>query len=259
MKALFEQLPMETALYYGDTAHVPYGGRDPGELRGFALSISDYLIRMGCKMIIIACNTSTALAYEIIRARSPVPVVGVIEPGISCALREDRTGSIGVIATQATVQSGVYQRMLAREAPERDAYVAACPPFVPLVEAGKVKGPEASKAVRECLAPLKAQGVRSLILGCTHYPFLSETIQAYMGDEVSLINPAWETVRQVKTILFEKQYLKMLRGLPEHQFVCSGDPGQFARSGSFFLGKEIRNVSRALLAPVPMATTGRTR
>jgi glutamate racemase len=256
MKALCDQLPMEEILYYGDTAHVPYGGRDPGELKGFALSISDYLIRMGCKMIIIACNTSTALAYELIRARSPVPVVGVIEPGVRCALREDGDGPIGVIATQATVRSGVYQRMLAREAPGRASYVAACPPFVPLVEAGQVNGPEAAKAVRECLAPLKAQGIQSLILGCTHYPFLTETIQGYMGDEVSLINPAWETVRQAKSILFEKQYLKMLRGLPEHRFVCSGDPDQFACSGSFFLGREIQNVGQALLAPASMAAGG---
>jgi glutamate racemase len=247
MKALSQQLPMEAVLYYGDTAHVPYGGRDPNELRGFALRISDYLIRRGCKMIIIACNSSTALAYELINARSPVPVVGVIEPGIRSALRTGGSGPIGVIATQATAQSGVYQRILAREAPERKSYVIACPPFVPLVEAGKVSGAEAAKAVRECLAPLKDKGIHSLIFGCTHYPFLSEAIQSFMGAGVRLIDPAWETVNQAKTILFEKKYLKMLRGLPEHQFVCSGDPDQFIYYGSFFLGTEIQDVKRVVL------------
>jgi glutamate racemase len=247
MKALYKQLPMEAVLYYGDTAHVPYGGRDPKELQGFALRISDYLIRRGCKMIIIACNTSTALAYELINARSPVPVVGVIEPGIRSALKEGGNGPIGVIATQATAQSGVYQRILAREAPERQSYVVACPPFVPLVEAGKITGAEAAEAVRECLTPLKDKGIHSLIFGCTHYPFLSALIQSFLGNGVRLIDPAWETVNQAKAILFEKKYLKMLRGLPEQRFVCSGDPGQFTYSGSFFLGTEIQNVKQVIL------------
>jgi glutamate racemase len=247
MKALYEQLPMEAVLYYGDTAHVPYGGRDPNELRGFALRISDYLIRSGCKMIIIACNSSTSLAYELISARSPAPVVGVIEPGIHCALKEGGIGPIGVIATQATAQSGVYQRILAREAPERKSYVVACPPFVPLVEAGKVNGPEVARAVRKCLAPLKDKEIHSLIFGCTHYPFLSEEIRSFLGNGVRLIDPAQETVNRAKTILFEKKYLKMLRGLPEYRFVCSGDPARFAHLGSFFLGTEIQNVNQVVL------------
>jgi glutamate racemase len=240
-------LPSEAVLYYGDTAHVPYGGRNPEELKGFALQISDYLIRKGCKMLIIACNTSTALAYEQICARSPVPVVGVIEPGVRSALEiEGVAGPIGVIATQATVQSGAYQRVLAREAPGREAVVVACPPFVPLVELGKIHGQETDEAVAECLSPLKQKGIRALILGCTHYPFLSEAIQGYMGEGTYLIDPAQETVRQAKSILFEKKYLRMLRSAPEHGFVCSGDPHQFARSGSFFLGRKIQNVGRVV-------------
>ena len=196
IRELEAQLPGEDYIYYADTAHVPYGSREPLELKGFALSITAFLVEQGCKMIIIACNTSTSLAYADLASRFPVPIIGVIEPGVDEAIKVSKNGKIGVVGTLATVNSGVYQRMIKEKNPRTEVVAVPCPRFVPLVEEGQVEGPEVEEIAEIYLKPLQERGVDTLILGCTHYPFLRPVIEGIMGKGVNIIDPARETVRR---------------------------------------------------------------
>jgi len=232
IRALEKAMPQESFYYYGDTAHVPYGNRPPEELKHFALQIGHYLEKAGCKMLLIACNTSSALAYELLCQALTIPVVSVIEPAVDkvCAMGDRASqmtatsqpdvGPVGVIATQATVNSGVYQKLFADKAPRRLLYTVACPAFVPLVEAGITQGPQVDAAVAEYLAPLKEKKIGTLIMGCTHYPFLADAFRHFLGPEVQLLDPALETVKQGQTIL-ARQGLLAAQLQPQRRFAAS--------------------------------------
>ena len=227
VKSLYEQLPHEQILYFGDTAYVPYGGRQPKELIGFALSIADYLIQSGCKLIIIACNTSTALAYNLIRETSPIPVIGMIEPGVRSALEASGKGTIGIIATQVTVQSNAYQRLLAQQAPERDVFALACPDLVPLVESGITKDAAAKAKVQKCLQPIKERDIESLILGCTHYPYLLPELTKYAPADL-FIDPSAYFAQ------FIKNDISPASGTGSERFYVSASPENFIKAAKMF-------------------------
>lgn len=243
---MLKQLPQESYIYFADTAHVPYGPREPEELRQFADSITGFLVDQGCKMVIIACNTSTSLAYEMLKQKYSVPLVGVIEPGVEKALTTTINKKVGVFATQATVNSNVFQSLLKARDAKIEVTAVACPPFVPFVESGEVEGPKVTEAVRDCFRPLKEKGVDSLILGCTHYPFLLPVIDQVVGPTVQVINPARETVSRAIQILREKN-LKAENTQPEHQYYASGDPLSFRTMGSKFLQRELGTVKKIIL------------
>ena len=238
---LFRQMPHESFIYYADTAHVPYGPRDPQELRMFASSISEFLINKGCKMVIIACNTSTSLALEELAARFSPPFVGVIEPGVDKALEITKNQKVGVIATIATINSGAYQNMLQRKKHVIEVSAAPCPLFVPFVEKGQTEGEEVYKTAVTYLEPLKNKGIDSLILGCTHYPFLLPVIIKVLGPSIAVIDPARETVSRAKEKLKELSLFKDT-GKPSYQYYASADPEAFRRIGSMFLGEDIGEV-----------------
>lgn len=258
IRALEKAMPNESFIYYGDTAHVPYGPRDPEEIKYFALQIGRYLEKQGCKLLLIACNTSTALAYDMLRQALSIPVVGVIEPAVDkvCgskgagSLHEEGNGSaeppVGVIATQAAVISGAFQKMFTSRQPHRPVYMMACPAFVPLVEAGITEGPQVEAAVKEYLAPLKEKGIRTLIMGCTHYPFLADAFRVFLGAEVDLLDPAIETVRRGREILAGMGLLAD-NLQPQRRFVSSGDPEQFRKGASLFLDQPIERVEQVVL------------
>jgi glutamate racemase len=246
VREILKQMPYESVLYYADTAHVPYGSRNPEELKGFAQVITSYLVTQGCKMIIIACNTSTSLAYESLKKSHSLPIIGVIEPGVQKALQTTKNLRIGVIGTEVTINSGAYQKLLRIKNPTVQVYAAACPLFVPLVEKGMIEDPDTEKVVYSCLKPLLAEKIDTLILGCTHYPFLQPVIEKIAGTGVKIVDPARETVTNVRDKLRELKLLAEKKE-PVYRYVSSKDPEDFKARGSVFLGRDLGMVRELIL------------
>lgn len=246
VREILKQMPGESIIYYGDTAHVPYGDREPQELKGFAQNITAYLVAQGCKMIIIACNTSTSLAYEELKSNFSLPIIGVIEPGVNKALLTTRNKQVGVIGTAATINSGVYQSKLQTKNPQVQVFAEACPPFVPLVERGSLRGVDTQGIIFNCLQPFLTKNIDTLILGCTHYPFLQTVIAKVLGTETQIIDPAHETVRYAYEMLKELNLLAQ-EGKPVYQYISSKDPQDFRAKGSVFLGRDLGTVKEVLL------------
>lgn len=242
-KEVLRQLPQERVLYFGDTARAPYGPRSEKEIVCFTEQIVRFLMNYDPKMIVIACNTATAVAIERIRELVPVPVLGVIAPGARAAIERTKCGRIGVIGTERTIRSGAYETALHRIDPEVRVISLACPTFVPIVEQGRFASEAAKEAVCEALRPLQREEIDTLILGCTHYPFLADRIQECMGDGVALISSADQAARDVSTLLHYYGKLAAAWEEPEHRFFCSGDADRFQWIAQSWLGRPIRVTS----------------
>jgi glutamate racemase len=238
-KEVMRQLPHEKILYFGDTARTPYGPRSSEEIVRFTREIVDYLIQFNPKMIVIACNTATAAGLDDIRSRVAIPVVGVINPGARAAISLTVTGCVGVIGTEGTIKSGAYEQALRKLSPHVQVVSLACPSFVPLVEKGKFRSLETYETVLSSIGHLRGYPMDTLILGCTHYPFLSETISEVMGESVKLISSADETAREIRTILHNQSKLSRGGIVPVHQFFCSGDTKMFQSITQQWLGEQI--------------------
>ena len=245
-KRVLERLPGESIAYFADQAHVPYGEKPVEMIRGYALGITDFLVRRGSKLVVMACNMSSATALPAaLEMMAPVPVIGVIEAGARSAAESSDGSPIGVLATTGTVGTRAYTRALHRLLPDVQVYEQACPKFVPIVEAGLCDTPEAESAVREYAEPLISAGCRTIILGCTHYPFLIEAIERIVGPEARIVDPAVETAAEAADILFAAGLLARETGGPEHAYFTSGCPDQFRELGGGFLGRRIEDVRRA--------------
>lgn len=192
VKELQGLMPSEDIIYFGDTARTPYGSRPPSEILQFMQEILAFFAAQDIKMAVVACNTMTALGIDAARKQYPFPLVGV-NTGIRLSLMLTKNKRIGVIATQATVASGKHGKAAKEIDPTAAVYPVACPKLVPLVESGRMEGFEAESAAREYLVPLLEAKVDTLILGCTHYPFLTNTIRKIVGSKVSIVDPARET------------------------------------------------------------------
>ena len=246
-RAIFEQLPGESTVYFGDTARVPYGPKSPETVRRYSLEILRWLMDQRVKAVVIACNTSTAHALETLQAESPVPVIGVIEPGAAAAASVGGERPIGVIGTAGTIASNAYAKAIRRARPEAKVEQRACPLFVPLVEEGWFDHPAADLIAQEYLAPLTAAGVGALVLGCTHYPLLKPLLQRVMGSGVRLIDSGQETARVVASALRERG-LEAPDGAPAaHRFAVSDDEARFRHVGARFIGDRL---SRAEVVPL---------
>lgn len=241
-KEIMRQLPLEKIIYFGDSARAPYGPRPADEVRSFTLQLVEYLLQFKPKMIVIACNTATAVAIEDVRAKVDIPVVGVIAPGARAAIKKTRSGVVGVIGTEGTVHSGAYEIALTGISPTLRISSLACPAFVTLVEKGQYHREEAFPVVQRSLEPIQMADpdMDCLILGCTHYPFLSPVISEVMGPGVALINSAEETAREISAVLYHKGLLERDVRQPVHQFLCSGDPELFRRIAGQWLDEEIK-------------------
>lgn len=238
-RAIYERLPGESTIYFGDTARVPYGPKSPETVRRYSLEILEWLLAQGVKAVVIACNTSTAHALDALQAAAPVPVIGVIEPGARAAAAASDGGPIGVIGTAGTIASNAYARAIRRVRPDARVEQRACPLFVPLVEEGWFEHPAAELIAREYLAPLEAAGVSALVLGCTHYPLLKPLLQRVMGPGVRLIDSGEETAAVVATTL-ERAGLTVPPGTePIHRFAVSDDEARFRQVGSRFIGERL--------------------
>ncbi|MFI5209785.1 MAG: glutamate racemase [Gemmatimonadales bacterium] len=238
-RAIFERLPGESTVYFGDTARVPYGPKSPETVRRYSREILHWLLDQRVKLVVIACNTSTAHALEVLQAESPVPVIGVIRPGARAAVAVARGGPIGVIGTAGTIASGAYGRAIHELKPDADVRQLACPLFVPFVEEGWFDHPATELVAREYLAPLLSARIESLVLGCTHYPLLKPLLARVAGPGVRLIDSAEETARAVADQL-TADGLQAPSGVPVvHRFAVSDDEQRFKAVGSRFIGERL--------------------
>jgi glutamate racemase len=247
-RAVIDQLPNESVLYVGDTAHGPYGPLPIAEVRANALGVMDELVDSGVKLLTIACNSASAAvlrdARERYTARYGIPVIEVIQPAVRRAVVATRNGRIGVIGTSATIGSRAYDDTFAA-APDLQIASAACPDFVQYVEAGVTTGPELLEAAEHYLAPLREAGVDTLVLGCTHYPLLTGVISYVMGDGVTLVSSAEETAKDVYRALVSHGLERRSPEPPTHTFLATGDAAQFEVLARRFLGPEVQRVEHA--------------
>ncbi len=248
-RAVIDQLPHESILYIGDTANGPYGPKPLAAVRAHALEVMDDLVDAGVKMLVIACNSASAAvlrdARERYTGRRGLPVVEVILPAARRAVRATRSGRVGVIGTRATVESRAYDDAFAA-APDLVVTSQACPEFVAMVESGVTSGPEALAVATRLLEPIRAAGVDTLVLGCTHYPLLTGVISYVMGEDVTLVSSAEETAKDVyRTLVAHGLERDPALGRPAHRFLATGDPEGFAELARRFLGPEVVAVEPA--------------
>ena len=203
-REIMRQLPNERIVYFGDTARVPYGSKSPETITKFSRQIVRFLQTQEVKAIVVACNSVSACAMEALEKEVDLPIVDVVKPGARTAIQATKNGKIGVIATEATIGSGIYSRYIKENNSDTMVLSKACPLFVPLVEEGLWEDPVTDEIAGRYLGELIDVGIDTLILGCTHYPIIRSTIGRIMGDRVTLVNPAYETARELKRILQEK-------------------------------------------------------
>jgi glutamate racemase len=253
-RAIIDQLPHESLLYVGDTAHSPYGSKPIAEVRQFALEVMDDLVAQGVKALVIACNTASAAMLRDARERyAGIPVVEVIQPAVRAAVRQTRNKRVGVIGTVGTVKSQAYEDAFAA-ASDLKIFAAACPRFVEFVEAGVTSGTELFAVADSYLQPLKDADIDTLVLGCTHYPLLAGAIQYVMGESVTLVSSAEETAFDVYRTLVRHGLERTASGKPTYTFEATGDSKDaFLSLASRFLGPEVTSVDLVETGTIPIA------
>ncbi len=241
-RAVSALLPRESVLYIGDTAHSPYGPKPIADVRRYSLEVLDTLVDQGVKMLVIACNTASAAVLRDARERYDVPVVEVIGPAVRTAMSTSRNGRIGVIGTAGTIGSRAYQDML--EVNESlTVFAQACPRFVEFVEDGVTDSPEVLAVAEDYLAPLRHAGVDTLVLGCTHYPFLEGAISYVMGPDVSLVSSDTETAKDVYRQLVSRDLLAGPDAVATHVYEATGDSAdEFLRLAHRLMGRGVDDV-----------------
>ena len=245
-RALIDLLPDEDLVYFGDTGRYPYGPRPLDEVRDFASQITRLLVDdHDVKMVVVACNTASAAALDALRFDTDVPVLGVIDPGVRAAVKATTNGRVGVVGTVGTIASGAYQRAVRATRAPVVLTCASCPGLVELVERGETVTDGAYVLAERLLAPLRTAAVDTLLLGCTHYPFLARTIGEVMGRDVLLVSSAEETAFEIRAIL-DDTGLGRRSGAGgskgRHHFVSTGDVGWFRELGARLLGPELDEV-----------------
>lgn len=253
-RAISAQLPRESLLYIGDTARSPYGPKPIADVRRYSLEILDTLVGQGVKMLVIACNTASAAMLRDARERYDVPVVEVIGPAVRTAISTTRNGRIGVIGTAGTIGSGAYQDLLEVNA-KLTVFAEACPRFVEFVEAGVTDSPEVLAVAEEYLWPLRHAGVDTLVLGCTHYPFLEGAISYVMGSEVSLVSSDTETAKDVYRQLVSRDLLAGPDAAPRHVYEATGaSADDFLRLAHRLMGREVTEVQLVQTGAIDLPT-----
>jgi glutamate racemase len=242
VRALMERLPFEDILYFGDTARVPYGIKSVETITGYARQITDFLLHRNVKLLIIACNTMAAVAYEAVAKLSPVPVLDVIDAGAHVAASATRTKAVGVIGTPATINSNAYARAIHNYDSEIRIFSQACPLFVPLVEEGWFDHPVTRLTIREYLKPVLAERIDTLVLGCTHYPLLKPLLQETVGPEIRLVDSAEAMADITANLLTETGLGNPLRVPPDYRFFVTDVPYRFQTIGEHFLGRTISRI-----------------
>ncbi|MDF2677633.1 MAG: glutamate racemase [Bacillota bacterium] len=239
MREIMEQLPYENLIYFGDTARIPYGSRSEQTIKKYSYQCASFLKSKNVKAIVIACNTASSIALDHLKNQFDIPVIGVIEPGARSAASVTKNGHIGVIGTTATINSSAYQERIMEFKHDAEVIGIPCPLFVPIVEEGWEYSNVAELTAEKYLAELIEHDIDALVLGCTHYPILRYTIKKVVGPYVKLVNPAFETAKDLKKILGEFSILNENFELPKYEYFVSDAPERFRRLGGNFLKKEI--------------------
>jgi len=236
--ALRALLPHEDLIYLGDTGRYPYGTKSADVVRRYSFENTEFLVDKDIKLLVVACNTSTAVALDALQARYEIPMVGVVEPGAAAAAKATRNRKVGVIATEGTIRSGEYTRALRRVRADLEIYTRACPLFVPLAEEGWVDNEVAELAAKQYLGSLAQSGIDTLILGCTHYPLLRTVIRKIIGAGVRLIDSGVVTAAVVEQVLGERKLRRASRAGTDSFFVTDA-PERFMKVGARFLGAPV--------------------
>ena len=247
LKEVVQALPQEDTIYLGDTARVPYGTKSPETVVRYSRQIARYLYSRDIKLLVVACNTASAVALAALQQEFDIPVVGVIEPGARAAAEATKSGKVGVIGTAGTVASSAYTKAIKRINPDIEVLSRACPLFVPLAEEGWVDNEVARLTARIYLEDLKKHGVDTLVLGCTHYPILKEVIAEVMGAGVTLVDSAEQTALTVARILAEQGLLRPKGERGNHHYYVTDIPAGFIRVGNRFLGGDLGDVYQVSL------------
>ena len=235
-------MPRESIVYLADTARVPYGGRSNSEILKINKEILDYLAGLGVKLIVMACGTSSSIAYPVMKDKYKIPIIGMIEDGARMAAAATKNKKVGVIATVGTINSLAYQRAIKSLNKEAEVYGVACPLLVPLIEGGFASSDETEKVLKEYLKPLRSAKIDTLVLGCTHYPHIARTIKSILGSGVTLIDPSEEVAKTARDILTMGKMTNTTNVPPKHRFLVTGSGASFKDLGSRLLGKPIVNV-----------------
>lgn len=251
-RSIRDQLPRESITYIGDTARSPYGPRPLAEVRQFALEALDTLVAQGVKMLVIACNTASAAMLRDARERYSVPVVEVIQPAVRAAVSSTRNHRVGVIGTEGTIRSRAYNDAFAA-APHLELFTRACPRFVEFVESGDTTSRELFSVAEQYLAPLREHDIDTLVLGCTHYPFLRGAISYVMGEGVRLVSSDTETANDVFRELVSRGLERTSATPPVHRYEATGDSAdEFMRLADLMLGRQMSTVELVETGVIPL-------
>lgn len=242
VRALMERLPFENIIYFGDTARVPYGVKSVETISHFTTQITEFLLQRQVKLLIIACNTMAAVASQVVRDLSPVPVLDVIDAGALGAIAATQRKHVGVIGTPTTINSNAYTRAIHQHAADVRVFSQACPLFVPLVEEGWLDHQVTRLTAQEYLKPLLVQQIDTMVLGCTHYPLLKPLLQEVTGAHIRLVDSAESMAEQAAALLENMNLANPQRSAPEYYFHVTDVPLRFQTIGERFLGRTLYNV-----------------
>lgn len=238
VREMMRQIPNETIVYFGDTARVPYGSKSKETITTYSRQIVKFLQSNEVKAIVIACNTASAFALETIKAEIDIPIIGVVKPGAKVAASTTKNGRIGIIGTEGTIRSGIYNEFLSKTNSNLKVFGKACPLFVPLVEEGLLDDPITLEMASRYMKELQEYDIDTLVLGCTHYPLIRSTIQKVVGKEVTLVNPAYETAIYLKEVLVSKG-IESNKNSGNHKFFVSDGAEKFKAFADTILPLEV--------------------
>ena len=241
VKQIMKELPNESIVYFGDTGRVPYGSRSQETIIKYSKSDMNFLLSKDVKLIVVACGTVSSVALPVLNSTVPITMIGVVEAAAAAAINATKNNKIGIIGTKGTIKSGAYEKYIAQKNPEIKAFSKACPLFVPLVENGHFDTMVAELVVEEYLTEIRNSGVDTLILGCTHYPLLKNTIARFMGDTVTLIDAGAEVAKLLKKTLEKENILADTPSNDQCKYYVSDDIEGFESLGGMFLERTLSN------------------
>jgi glutamate racemase len=244
VKEIMRELPNESIIYFGDTARVPYGPKSPEAIRRFSIEILNFLLKKDVKAIVIACNTASAVALELLQTVSPIPVYGVIDAGAISAVKKTKNAKIGIIGTKTTIRTNAHAKVIQRLNPDVESYSIPCPLFVPLIEEGWNDSAITSQIIKRYLDPLK-NNIDTIILGCTHYPLMQGRIKKFLGPKVNIVCPASELAKEIKKDLTEKSEASSMQA--RYRFFVSDIPEDFASASSNFIKLKPEHIEKVVL------------
>lgn len=247
VKSLLSRLPRENFIYFGDTAHIPYGNKSKEQLFTYADKIISFLLKRDVKAIMVACGTHSAITLPYMKERFSRPLLGVLNPACRAAVKSSNNKKIGVLATAATVNSHAYYKEIKKLDPSCEVFEVACSRFVPMVEANQINGSEIRDVIKEYITPLLQKEIDTLVLGCTHYPFLESLIKEFIGENIKLVDPSIETIEELVEIFKIHDLFNKEKDVNQQEFWVSGSDTSFYQLGSLLPGVLIRKVEKIVL------------